>query len=72
MRKAEKRELDAFTRQQPSTGQPGMSTGCREGLLWEFKWDFSASRMDVIREAKAVDEAGPGYVLSLRRMVTRS
>ena len=69
MRKGEKRELDAFTRQRPSTGQPGMSTGCREGLLWEFKGNFWASRMDVIKKAQAVDEAGPGYVLSLR-MVT--
>jgi len=69
VRKGEKRELDAFTRQRPSTGQPGMSTGCGEGLLWEFKGNFSASRMDVIKKAQAVDEAGPGYVLSLR-MVT--
>ena len=60
VRKGEKRELDAFTRQQPSAGQPGMSTGCREGLLWEFKWNFSASRMAVTKEVKAVDEAGPG------------
>lgn len=70
MRKGERRELDAFTRQQPSTGQPEMSTGCGEGLLWEFKWNFSASRMDVIKKAQAVDEASPGYVLSQRRIVT--
>lgn len=64
-------ELDAFTRQQPSTGQPEMLTGCGRAFM-EFKWNFSASRMDVIKKAQAVDEAGPGYVLSRRRMVTQN
>lgn len=72
MRRREKAELDSFTGQQRWISKPVMLTGYRDGLLRELKWNFQASRMHVIKKAQAVDEAGPGYILSLRRMVILS
>lgn len=69
-RKGEER-ADAFTRQQPSTGQPEMLTGCGRAFYGNSNGTFQQVGW-MVKKAQAVDEAGPGYVLSLRRMVTQT